>query len=211
MDTRNMANWGYGGDLPLHNSSMSRFSTGSPEPEPSRSRPSQLPVQPSASPSSHAHSGGIIGASSSTGTIRAPQYNPAALLDPRGGYQEMRQQQRPQHTAFGQTPQGLNFQFDSPSASHAHPTQVQYINSTNRSGMGAMVERMHNVADRSQTQPIKRQKIHDLGRESAGRIGSGFNVLGNYVREQQQIGQKDESKSSVVNLEGLFVISIVYS
>ena len=114
----------------------------------------------------------------------------------------MREQQRSQHTGFSQPSQDLNFQFESPSSSHAHPAQLQHTNGMNGAGMGSMVERMHNVADRRQVQPVKRQKIHDFGRESERKSASGFNVVGNYLKEQREIGMKDESKSSVVNLEG---------
>ena len=200
-----MANWGYGGKLPMHNASISRFSTGTPEPVDSRSHPTpQLPVLPPHNHRPHAHSGGAVGVSPSNGVMGAPhQYNPAALLNPRGGYQEMRQQQTLQHAPFNQPPQDFNFQFDSPS-SHGHPTQLQQTNGTIGAGMGGMVERMHNVSERSQVQPTKRQKIHDFGREIEGRDASGFDVLGSYMREQREIGRRDENKSSVVNLEGQF-------
>ena len=202
-----MANWGYGGNLPLHNSSMSRFSTGSPEPEILRSRPtSQLPVLPLSGPRSQAHSDDTIGILPSNGVMQGPsQYNPAALLNPRGGYQETRHQQRPQHMATSQPPKDFQFHFDSPSTSHAHQVQIQQVDSTNGAGMGSMVERMHNVADRSQVQPVKRQKIQESDQGREGRNNSGFNVLGNYMREQRKIGQKDEGRSSIVNLEGVFV------
>lgn len=196
-----MANWsGYGSNLPLHDTNMSRFSTGSPEPDhPMQSRPfSRLPTRPF--PNSRPHHGGLVDAPPAVGGTRAsPQYNPAVLLNPRG-YQEMRQPQRP---AFGHPTQDFSFQFDSPSSSHTHPTeQQQHINGA---GMGSMVERMHNVADRSQVPPIKRQKTHDFGRESEGRSTNGFNVLGNYVREQRDTGLKDERKSTVVDLESKLV------
>jgi hypothetical protein len=61
-----------------------------------------------------------------------------------------------------------------------------------------MLERMHNIADRSMV-PQKRQKTHDERPEGARKAefhgGGKGGVLGEYVREKREEGQKENTLS----------------
>ncbi|KAI6715693.1 hypothetical protein JHW43_001754 [Diplocarpon mali] len=142
------------------------------------------------------------------------EWAPASLLNPRGGKPSSRA------PASFDPPQNQNqaqvFEFDSPSGSpqvcRGHPATsssdrssrpkghgfAAYANgngSANGQGMGNMLERMHNVTDRSQI-PQKRRRIEDdrhgnqRKAEFCGGSGTG-NTLGAYMREKRQEGQRE--------------------
>lgn len=64
--------------------------------------------------------------------------------------------------------------------------------------MGHMLERMHNLSDRSLV-PQKRQKIHDERPQGARKAefngGGRGGVLGEYVRKKREEGQKESMAS----------------
>jgi hypothetical protein len=119
-------------------------------------------------------------------------------------------------------PQQLAFQFDGPGGSyqqpaHAHP-QPQYNTNgsngfagyANGGGMGNMLERMHNVADRD-VLPQKRRRIddgHPADRRKAEFHGGGRGgVIGEYMREKRDEGHKENlpTRTAVDLSSGLFV------
>ncbi|KAF8863176.1 hypothetical protein BDZ45DRAFT_712462 [Acephala macrosclerotiorum] len=143
------------------------------------------------------------------------QWNPSALLNPRG------YNPTPSHTS---TPNGfssnastntnLTFQFDSPGGSphssyHSHPSPspshdsmkpnctnrngfASYTNGNGHIGMGHMLERINNVVDRDMI-PQKRRKIVDeRGQHGKGEFSGGGKggVIGQYMREQREEGRK---------------------
>lgn len=151
-----------------------------------------------------------------------PRWNPASLLNPRAV-----PQQHSMHNAFSNnvTPQQLAFQFDSPAGSyeppnHAHPPPQHHTNGTNSTtgtngmngsngfaayanggGMGSMLERMHNIADRDML-PQKRRKIHeehpgDMRKAEFNGGGKG-GVLGEYMRVKKEEGQKERQNGTHV-------------
>lgn len=74
-------------------------------------------------------------------------------------------------------------------------------------GMGNMLERMHNVADRTMV-PQKRRKVYDDSSEQRRKPefngGSGSGVLGNYMREQREQGQQEAaSRTTLVDISAL--------
>ncbi|TAQ90241.1 hypothetical protein B7494_g1406 [Chlorociboria aeruginascens] len=146
-----------------------------------------------------------------TGTTNgAPQWNAAALLNPRAAHQI---QQHPPRIPFtnGASPQ-LAFHFDSPSGSqpnaqpYAPPQQRNRVrNSRNQEGdftstnfssssyghgempgMGHMLERMHNVAERDIISAPKRRKLDDAGKKAEFSGGGRDSILGEYMREKQE-------------------------
>jgi hypothetical protein len=137
-------------------------------------------------------------------------------LNPRGFQQQAQQQVQNGFTNNAAPPQQLSFQFDSPGGQpqpnfHGHaPSQHATIGNkgfaayANGGGMGHMVERMHNVTDRDMM-PQKRQKIHD-GRQEDGKKtefngGGKGGVLGQYMREKRDEGQKENvAKGTVVDI-----------
>lgn len=138
-----------------------------------------------------------------------PPYNPSLLLNPRGGFQQQPQPQRFENS-FPSNPQAqaIAFHFDSPAGSYqqpppARPSHQQNANQShgfsayaNGGGMGHMLERMHNVADRSMV-PQKRQKLHDERPDDARKAefhgGGKGGVLGEYVRLKKEEGQKENA------------------
>ncbi|KAH8592908.1 DNA repair and recombination protein RAD5C [Bisporella sp. PMI_857] len=224
MDGRNKANWAQTGSLPLHNIARSRFSTGSPNPEPQDQAPTtQMRSLPFPQGRIYKDSGHSLGGSSTNGSpslndsasgaSRTSQYNPAALLTPRSAFQQpLRSPQKQQLSSSNTTSQNVQFHFSSPSGSFSHaPLSTQngtngFGQYANGPGMGHMVERMHNVSSRDLVQPAKRQKVREDSREDEHRQnslsggGSGFNVLGNYMRAQREQGVKENKSSTVVNI-----------
>jgi SNF2 family DNA or RNA helicase len=145
-----------------------------------------------------------------------PKWNPAALLDPRG-FPPAPQQKAQNGFSNNDTAPQLSFQFDSPAGTpepsfHAHPPPErnnEYIKQNGMNGngfaayangnaemrgMGHMLERMHNVTERDML-PQKRRKIE--GQSEDGRGTAEFNgggkggVLGNYMREKKEEGQRE--------------------
>jgi hypothetical protein len=139
--------------------------------------------------------------------------NPAALLNPRG----FQQPQQRFESGFTNTPpaQPLAFQFDSPAGSyqqpvHAHPPPQQNINGAQRSSAYANGGGMGHMLERSMV-PQKRQKIHDERPENARKAefhgGGKGGVLGEYVREKREEGQKENvvSRTAVDLSTGLYL------
>ena len=160
----------------------------------------------------------------------APRWSPAQLLNPRGFQQP--QQRVENRFTHNNTPPQLAFQFDSPGGSpipahlpmpthHGHPPQynnnhhlpsngfAQYANGNREMrGMGHMLERMHNVADRDML-PQKRRKIHDERPEDDRKAefngGGKGGVLGGYMKEKREEGQKEAAAkgTSAVDISGV--------
>ncbi|CAG8952487.1 hypothetical protein HYFRA_00001234 [Hymenoscyphus fraxineus] len=156
-----------------------------------------------------------------------PQWNPNQLLNPRAPQQASREDYSNQTNTsnFTSAPQ-LDFQFDTTAGrqqetSHAHPSTPMYNgNGSNTNGqdqftslpngngamgsVGQMLERVHNVADRSMV-PQKRKKVDDP-REDGGRKaqfngGGKGGVLGQYVNEKRKEGaQQATSNGKVVDI-----------
>ncbi|KUJ10330.1 uncharacterized protein LY89DRAFT_258216 [Mollisia scopiformis] len=223
-----MASWNHSnGTSPYYspsNSASSQFLVGPGSSEPRRDSHIYSP-SPTSLPShqhgAHAHllaTGRLPNnvPTTANGTPAFPQqqqWNPAALLNPRGFHST------PSSNAtngFSSTSNGTNngnltFQFDSPGGSHYNgPTpspsnENMRPNGTNGNGFAAyangngqmrgmahMLERVHNVADRDMI-PQKRRKIVDE-REEQGKGtfngGGKGGVLGQYMREQKEEGRK---------------------
>lgn len=139
--------------------------------------------------------------------FQPPHWTPAALLNPRSYQPQQRRVNNPTPQA---QPQQLAFQFDSPAGSYQNPPQAQpppqqQVNASNGfaayangGGMGHMLERMHNLSDRSLV-PQKRQKIHDERPQGARKAefngGGRGGVLGEYVRKKREEGQKESMAS----------------
>ena len=158
----------------------------------------------------------------------APRWNPASLLNPRGFQAQAQQQMSNGFMNNATPPQQLSFQFDSPGGlaqpnfhAHAH-TSPQHATNGNKSfagfanggGMGHMLERMHNIADRS-VMPQKRQKIHDNRQENSRKAefhgGGKGGVLGDYMREKREEGRKENVKSTVVDISaGQFTVLLLW-
>lgn len=159
----------------------------------------------------------------------APKWNAAALLNPRG-FQQPAPQLMDGHrdgalTQYRNSP-GLTFQFDSPGGSPAlaqyqglpsshGSTSNDYSNGLDNgnvqiNGMGQMLERIHNVEDRSML-PQKRRKVHDDRPDdvtAAGFTGGGRGgVLGQYMKEKKEEGRKERmTKGTSVDLSGRIVL-----
>ncbi|KAN0104411.1 SNF2 family helicase/ATPase-like protein [Hyaloscypha variabilis] len=145
-----------------------------------------------------------------------PKWNPAALLNPRG-FHSSPQQNLQNGFSSNSTASQLSFQFDSPTGTsepiyHAHPSLLPSnghswesgmngdgsaayaIGNGNSPGAGHMLERMHNVTERGML-PQKRKRpedsIDDSRRKAEFSGGSKGGVLGNYMREQREEGQKE--------------------
>jgi hypothetical protein len=132
-----------------------------------------------------------------------PQWNAAALLNPRSLHQ--RPQQRPEHSQPTTTiaRQELAFQFDSPGGSSQQNPYTLYQQNGNgaygsansgfasyaNNGVGAshMLERMHNVAERDVLSQ-KRRKVHDNRPEGGATFSGGKSSgdLGEYMRQQER-------------------------
>lgn len=143
-----------------------------------------------------------------TSAFTAQRWNPASLLNPRGFHSEQ------QMVANGFTnnapPQQLAFQFDSPASSAQQPSHTHSHSHSNSQfdpnksnglsgyadggGMGHMLERMHNVADRGML-PQKRRKVTDKdptdGRKVKFHGGGRGGVIGEYIREKREEGQQE--------------------
>ncbi|OJD32167.1 swi snf-related matrix-associated actin-dependent regulator of chromatin subfamily a member 3-like 1 [Diplodia corticola] len=140
-----------------------------------------LPAQ--SQPSSRASSQGASSSASNASLPAPPAYNPQALLNPKAAAKRARAQST-----------------HSNDASVEGPTEGAV-------GMGSLIERMHGVQHR-EDQPVKKQR-RDPADEQAGRSttfeGSGKGtVLGEYVNDQKQLGEKEAAPlpapSSVVDL-----------
>jgi hypothetical protein len=157
------------------------------------------------------------------------QWTPADLLNPRG-FSQPQQRQRPENVSYNNNnsaPQ-LAFQFDSPGGTpppsyHAHPPQQNHYNRQNGQngfagyangngemamgmGMGNLLERMHNVRDRTMV-PQKRRKVEDPAdrrRNPEFNGGSGSGVLGSYMKEKREQGQRETpSRGTMVDISAL--------
>ncbi|PBP21077.1 SNF2 family domain-containing protein [Diplocarpon rosae] len=159
-----------------------------------------------------------------TNTSRQPAFSsqsewaPAALLNPRGGKPSTHAPASFNTPQYQNQNQAQVFEFDSPSGSSqmysGYPAAsfnekssrqngtksnglTAYANangSANGLGMGNMLERVHNVTDRSQV-PQKRRRIEDDNHSNQRKAefsgGSGMgNTLGAYMREKRQEGQR---------------------
>jgi len=74
----------------------------------------------------------------------------------------------------------------------------------NGGGAGHMLERMHNITDRSMV-PQKRQRVHDdrqaNGRKAEFNGGGKGGVIGEYMREKREDGRQENwSKGTVVDI-----------
>ncbi|KAG9234963.1 SNF2 family helicase/ATPase-like protein [Amylocarpus encephaloides] len=138
-------------------------------------------------------------------------YDPRQLLNPRGFHQEPQPPQQNGVSTNGSVPaQQLMFQFNSPGGTpeaspHLHPSprphdapngQNGYASSANGNGalggMGNMLERVHNVTDRSMVPPKRRRINEDSGeqrRKADFSGGSKGGVLGEYVSARRKEGR----------------------
>jgi hypothetical protein len=119
-------------------------------------------------------------------------------------------------------PQELPFQFDSPGGlsqvpSLLSPGQYNSFGPTGSNshtngvgGMGHMLERMHNVADRDML-PQKRRKLYDDRQEDPRKAtfngGGRGGVIGEYMREMKEEGRKENiARGTAVDISsGLFL------
>lgn len=150
----------------------------------------------------------------------ATKWNPAQLLNPRGFAPASRQNLQNPFSNGNHSSPNLSFQFESPAGtpppSYSAPTTPQpqydsmsgghsfeengfsaYANGNangQMNGMGNMLERMHNVTDRSMV-PQKRRKIHDERGDNAAKAqfngGGKGGVLGDYMRQKREEGNKE--------------------
>jgi SNF2 family DNA or RNA helicase len=152
-----------------------------------------------------------------------PKWNPAALLNPRGFHSGPQQNVQNGFSNNNPAPQ-LSFQFDSPATTpgpsfHAHPPPQrsnEHIRQNgmngngfaayatgngNMGGMGHMLERMHNVTERDMV-PQKRRKIEDQSNDAQRKAefngGGKGGVLGNYMREKKEEGQREARANGTV-------------
>jgi hypothetical protein len=176
--------------------------------------------------------------SNNTPGLATPRWNPASLLNPRAFPQQQSMQNGFSNNI---TPQELAFQFDSPvgsyqTPSHSHPLSQYHSNGTNGGsgangmngsngfatyanggGMGSMLERMHNVAEREML-PQKRRKIHEEHPEDKRKAeyngGGKGGVLGEYMRVKKEEGQKERQNGThvaAVDLSaGLMIPALCY-
>jgi len=144
-------------------------------------------------------------------TAQFPTWNAAALLNPRGLQKSQQKDERNFNTPIRNAPpSNIAFQFDSPTGS-TPPVQsarsaIQNGNGhgymwpsepTPGMGMGHMLERMHNVSERDFL-PQKRRKIDREGEDDGTRkahFGGGGKggVLGEYMKEKQEQGRKEDA------------------
>jgi hypothetical protein len=144
-----------------------------------------------------------------------PKWNPSALLNPLGFHSAPQQNAQNGFSNNNPAPQ-LSFQFDSP-AGTPEPSFRTYPSSQrngdirqngvngngfaasangngNMRGMGNMLERMHNVTERDMV-PQKRRRIEDQSngaqRKAEFNGGGKGGVLGNYMREKKEEGQRE--------------------
>jgi hypothetical protein len=149
-------------------------------------------------------------------------------LNPRG-FQQQPHQRVVNGFSNNTTPQQqLAFHFDNPAGSpqpvlHAQTSQqyngngnngfAMYANG-NGGGMGHMLERIHNVADRDML-PQKRRKVNDDHAEHPRKAefngGGKGGVLGDYMREKREEGRQDRvAKGTAVDIStGLFPIILL--
>ncbi|TVY42913.1 putative SWI/SNF-related matrix-associated actin-dependent regulator of chromatin subfamily A member 3-like [Lachnellula occidentalis] len=208
-----MASWDQTNNAPPY------FSNGPPPPAmPSRrspyfesaGRPNPNPTpQPRSSPSltalpsrnSQVYSNVPRTANNTPAFASSSQWAPADLLNPRG-YNQPPPRQRPENVTYNNSAPQLAFQFDSPGGTPPpyHPSQ-QY-NGDMGMGIGNMLERMHNVTDRA-TVPQKRRKVYEEpeDRRKAEFSGSRSGVLGSYMKEKKEQGQREATtKGTLVDI-----------
>ncbi|EPE31291.1 P-loop containing nucleoside triphosphate hydrolase [Glarea lozoyensis ATCC 20868] len=155
-----------------------------------------------------------VGANGSREPQLMQSFNPAQLLNPRAAMQQNRLTASPQQNGYsnGTSPApSLSFQFDSPAGSgqdspHSHPSSMydgeqttsngqngfaSYANGNGNGGMGSMLDRLHNVADRSMV-PQKRRKVVDDREEDKKKAefsgGGKGGILGQYMQDQRKEG-----------------------
>ncbi|TVY15735.1 putative SWI/SNF-related matrix-associated actin-dependent regulator of chromatin subfamily A member 3-like 1 [Lachnellula arida] len=202
--------------LPMPSPSPYFDSAGQPSPQP---RPSpSLTALPSRNPqltqTSYRHPNVPRTANNTPAFASGSQWAPADLLNPRG-FNQPPPRQRPENLPYGNhssAPQ-LAFQFDSPGGTpsyNAHPSPQQYNGDMGTGmgmGMGNMMERMHNVAERTMV-PQKRRKVYEDPAEHRRKPefngGSGSGVLGSYMKEKKEQGQREAaSKGTLVDISAL--------
>ena len=156
-----------------------------------------------------------VGANGARESQLMQSYDPAQLLNPKAKFQVNRPTPPPQQNGYSNTSSpapSLAFQFDSPAGSrrespHSHPSPAyseshvldrqdgfaSYTNGSGAGSMGSMLDRLHNVADRSMV-PQKRRKVvddRDEGQKKAEFNGGGKGgVLGQYVQDQRKQGHE---------------------
>ncbi|TVY37872.1 putative SWI/SNF-related matrix-associated actin-dependent regulator of chromatin subfamily A member 3-like [Lachnellula subtilissima] len=172
-------------------------SAGQPNPQPRPSLAALPTHNPQLAQASYRHPNVPRTANNTPAFTSGSQWAPADLLSPRGSNQPSPRQRRPES-------------FDSPGGTpppyHAHPSPQQY-NGGMGMGMGNMLERMHNVADRA-TVPQKRRKIYedpaDNRRKPEFNGDSGSGVLGSYMKEKKEQGQREAaSKGTLVDISAV--------
>ncbi|KAI9736111.1 MAG: hypothetical protein M1818_006287 [Claussenomyces sp. TS43310] len=138
-----------------------------------------------------------------------PKWNAAALLNPKGAPKSQQHEGQKSNATYGAPTPTVTFQFDSPGGSPAptphsnHQLQngsgfMQYGSQPNGLGLGAglghMLERMHNVTEREYS-PQKRRKIESEDkiddRKTHFTGGGSGGVLGEYMKEKREQGQKE--------------------
>jgi hypothetical protein len=148
-------------------------------------------------------------------TAQFPTWNAAALLNPRGFQKAQQKEERNFNAPLRNIPpSNIAFQFDSPTSSTAlaqqAPSGVQNGNGnsyiwpsepTPGIGMGHMLERMHNVSERDYL-PQKRRKIEresedDNAPKSQFSSGGKGGVLGEYMKEKQDQGRKEDAANGI--------------
>ena len=185
-----------GGNIPYNNAHMNGFGTGR--------APSNVPLNANGAPA----------------FASQQQWSPAQLLNPRG-FHSTPQQNAQNGFSNSHAALRLSFQFDSPAgtpepSSSAHPLARRNIENLGQNGMngngsaayangdghkrgmGDMLERMHNVTERDMM-PQKRRRIDDPSLDAQRKAefagGSKGGVLGNYMREKKEEGQREARAS----------------
>jgi len=143
-----------------------------------------------------------------TPTRQLPTWNAAALLNPRGFQKSHQQDERKVDTPIRNgPPSNIAFQFDSPMGSTPPVQNTQPVRQNGgymwpnepapAMGMGHMLERVHNVSERDFL-PQKRRKIErevedDNAHKAHFRGGGKGGVLGEYMKEKQEQGRKEDA------------------
>ena len=131
-----------------------------------------------------------------------PAFSPHALLDPRG-------YSKPQLSATNGRSlysfSGAGFSPETPATPTTNSLTTK-IESPKLPDMGTLIERVHGVAQR-ENRPLKRQKVDAAGpvdeaqRKPTFAGGGKGGVIGEYMREQKEVGRAEAAKSgSVVDL-----------
>jgi hypothetical protein len=137
-----------------------------------------------------------------------PTWNAVALLNPKGFQKSHQQDERKANTPIRNTlSPNIAFQFDSPIGSTPPIPNAKHVSRNggymwssepaSETGMGHMLERMHNVSERDFL-PQKRRRIEREGEDDNAQkahFGGGGKggVLGEYMKEKLEQSRKEDA------------------